>query len=495
MSTPLRVLIVEDSEDNSLLLKNELARGGYEVTYSRVETAEAMRAALAEGSWDIVVSNHRMPQFSSLDALKLHKELQSDIPFIVVSGNMGEELAVGAMKAGAHDYITKDNLTRLLPAVERELREAESRRQRRRAELELEQCRRRTESTSEAAGEGICGLDARGVIDFIKPLGAKRVGWGAVANQVIPKAGAKPSLVMQTVEDALADPPLPGASPTRMPSKAEFDPVVRKAFLDSSSATLAALWRPLKQLAGQGCHPDNQTCFRELLGVVRPLTTTAASVGLEGIAQMSSALEALLQELCDAPCRLSPSALLTIAQAIDTLRSLFAYPHGRSAKHPSWARILVVDDDAFARQAVSGVLSRVNLRAICVDSPVCALKRRTGKGFDLIVLDIEMPDANGFDLCSRFRAMPACRNTPIIFLSMRKDLKDRTESVLRGGNDYITKPFLHMELATKVLSFVIGGPLKLAHPAWESNGNGSESAFSRRELNALKQVILDSYDA
>jgi len=325
--------------------------------------------------------------------------------------------------------------------------------------------------------------------------GVVQQAWEAGANQVIPKAGTKPSLVIQMVENALANPSPPGASPTRTTSKAEFDPVVPKTFLDSSSETLAALWRPLKQLAGQGCHPDNQTCFRELLGVVRPLTTTAASVGLEGIAQMSSALEALLQELCEAPHRLSPSVLLTIAQVIDTLKSLFTYPHGGSAKNPSGARILVVDDDAFARQAVSCVLSRVNLRAICVDSPVRALKRRTGKGFDLIVLDIEMPDANGFDLCSRFRAMPACRNTPIIFLSVHKDLKDRTEAVLRGGNDYITKPFLHMELATKALSFVIGGTLKPARTAWESNGNGSESAFSRRELNALKQVILGSYDS
>jgi DNA-binding response OmpR family regulator len=91
--------------------------------------------------------------------------------------------------------------------------------------------------------------------------------------------------------------------------------------------------------------------------------------------------------------------------------------------------------------------------------------------------------------------MPACRNTPIIFLSVRKDLKDRTESVLRGGNDYITKPFLHTELATKALSFVIGGSLKPAHTAGKPNGNGSESVFSRRELNALKQVILGSYDS
>jgi CheY-like chemotaxis protein len=327
------------------------------------------------------------------------------------------------------------------------------------------------------------------------PGGMVQQAWEAGANQVIPKAGTKPGLVIQMVENALASPPPPATSPTWTTSKAEFDPVARKTFLDSSSETLAALWRPLKQLAVQGYHPDNQTCFRELLGVVRPLTTTAASLGLEGIAQMCSALEALLQELCDAPHRLSPSVLLTIAQATDTLESLFAYPHGGSAKNLSGARVLVVDDDAFARQAVSRVLSRVNLRAVCVDNPVRALKRRTGKRFDLIVLDIEMPEANGFDLCSRFRAMPACRNTPIIFLSVRKDLKDRTESVLRGGNDYITKPFLHTELATKALSFVIGGSLKPAHTAGKPNGNGSESVFSRRELNALKQVILGSYDS
>ncbi len=197
MSTPLHVLIVEDSEDDSLLLKSELARGGYDVTYRRVETADAMRAALAEGSWDIILSDHRMPQFSSLGALKLHKERKSDIPFIVVSGNMGEELAVGAMKAGAHDYIMKDNLTRLVPTVERELREAESCRQRRRMELELEQCHRRTESILEGAGEGICGLDAKGVINFINPLGAKLVGWRA--GELIGKS------LHETIHDRRAD--------------------------------------------------------------------------------------------------------------------------------------------------------------------------------------------------------------------------------------------------------------------------------------------------
>jgi len=123
-----------------------------------------------------------------------------------------------------------------------------------------------------------------------------------------------------------------------------------------------------------------------------PLTALASVAGLDGIAQMSAALEALLKELCDAPERLSPSVVLTIAQAIDTLKFLFAYPDGGWAKNPAAARILVVDDDEFARIAISRALALVNLKAICADSPLHALKRRTGKRFDLIILDIEMPD-------------------------------------------------------------------------------------------------------
>jgi PAS domain S-box-containing protein len=177
MSRPLRVLIIEDSEDDAQLVSQDLHRAGYDVTSQRVDTAEAMTAALEDGDWDLIISDHRMPRFSSLAALKVYKERDCDMPFLVVSGSIGEELAVSAMKAGAHDYIMKDNLTRLAPAVERELREAQGRRQRRQAEQALAESRRRTESILEVAGEGICGLDARGGITFINPLGAKLIGW------------------------------------------------------------------------------------------------------------------------------------------------------------------------------------------------------------------------------------------------------------------------------------------------------------------------------
>jgi PAS domain S-box-containing protein len=134
MSKPLRVLIVEDSEDDALFLLHELRKGGYTVTSERVDTAPAMSAALEKQAWDVVIADYVMPYFSAPDALILLKGKGIDLPFIVVSGKIGEDIAVATMKAGAHDYIMKDNLKRLVPAVERELREAVERQERRRAE-------------------------------------------------------------------------------------------------------------------------------------------------------------------------------------------------------------------------------------------------------------------------------------------------------------------------------------------------------------------------
>ncbi|HVO33665.1 MAG TPA: diguanylate cyclase, partial [Elusimicrobiota bacterium] len=130
MGIPLRVLIVEDSEDDSLLLLHALRKGGYDPVHRRVDTAPAMTQALANESWDIIVSDHRMPSFDATHALNILKQAGSDVPFVIVSGSIGEEIAVGAMRSGAKDYLMKNNLTRLCAVVDRELREAEVRRQR-----------------------------------------------------------------------------------------------------------------------------------------------------------------------------------------------------------------------------------------------------------------------------------------------------------------------------------------------------------------------------
>lgn len=131
--TPLQVLIIEDSEDDALLLAGCFKRAGYALDYERVENAEATRTALLAHPWDAVLSDHSMPSFSANSALKLMQELQLDLPFIIVSGVIDEETAIAAMRAGAHDYLSKDRLDRLIPAVEREMREAKNRAERRAA--------------------------------------------------------------------------------------------------------------------------------------------------------------------------------------------------------------------------------------------------------------------------------------------------------------------------------------------------------------------------
>lgn len=145
----LRILVVEDSEDDALFNLNQIKKGGYDIYYERVETAETFITAINSKSWDIIFSDFKMPRFSGLKALILLKESGKDIPFIIISGVIGEEVAVEAMKSGAHDYIMKNNLNRLLPAVERELHESEERVKKR----VLEQKQKQVDETLKASEE------------------------------------------------------------------------------------------------------------------------------------------------------------------------------------------------------------------------------------------------------------------------------------------------------------------------------------------------------
>ena len=134
MDALLQTLFVDDSEDDTLLILRELRHGGYNPVYERVEKASDMKAALSRKKWDIVLSDYNMPYFSTSEALSILKESGIDVPFVIVSGAIGEENAVQLMKEGAHDYVMKDRLRRLVPVIERELLEAEERKSRRAAE-------------------------------------------------------------------------------------------------------------------------------------------------------------------------------------------------------------------------------------------------------------------------------------------------------------------------------------------------------------------------
>ena len=150
----LSVLIVEDSADDADLMSGELRQAGLEVLQERVENAEEMHAALAKQPWDLILSDFRLPRFNARQALELLQKTGVDIPFIVVSGAIGEVTAAELMRAGAHDYVMKDNLTRLPAAVTREIKEAQDRREYRRAAEALRESEERWKFALEGAGEG-----------------------------------------------------------------------------------------------------------------------------------------------------------------------------------------------------------------------------------------------------------------------------------------------------------------------------------------------------
>jgi len=177
LSRPLQILVAEDSEEDAALMYRAIEKSGVQCEFRRVETADEMSAALESQPWDAVIADYRMPKFDGLAALALVKERQLDVPFIIVSGHITEDTAVAAMKAGAHDYVMKDRLARLAPAVAREMRDAAVRRAQRAAEFDLreEQTFRTTIEASIPSGIAVVGLDGRQ--SYVNPAFCRMVGW------------------------------------------------------------------------------------------------------------------------------------------------------------------------------------------------------------------------------------------------------------------------------------------------------------------------------
>lgn len=187
MKQAIRILLVEDSRDDAELLLLELRRKGYEPISERIETAEAMRESLGRRKWDVVISDFIIPGFGGLEALSLFKEQNLDIPFIVVSGKIGEEVAVSAMKAGAADYVMKDNMGRVVPAIERALREAALRQEKKRADDALRESEERFRELAEHIEDAFFIFeqpadDSPGIVSYVSPAFANI--WGLPAKSL-----------------------------------------------------------------------------------------------------------------------------------------------------------------------------------------------------------------------------------------------------------------------------------------------------------------------
>jgi PAS domain S-box-containing protein len=177
MGASLRLLIVEDSRDDALLVVRELQRAGYQLHVERVDSAPALQAALDRETWDVVIADHSMPGFSGTAALALLRERRIDLPFIFVSGTLGEDIAVEAMRAGASDYVMKGDLKRLAPAIERELREAQGRWAQRRAETALADSEKRLVGILESALDAHVTMNSDGIITGWSPQAESMFGW------------------------------------------------------------------------------------------------------------------------------------------------------------------------------------------------------------------------------------------------------------------------------------------------------------------------------
>jgi DNA-binding response OmpR family regulator len=298
--------------------------------------------------------------------------------------------------------------------------------------------------------------------------------WRAGATKCLSKTGCTPrefiDVVRQTVGGS-GDPSRAGSGDTKFRRKSksatlvgaadsEFKTDLQKSFIDSLPVTLATLRADLKNLTKSDRQTDQIQQIHQLYRRMRALTGNASIVNLIQIAQMSAAIEALLKELYEKPDSINTSTLRTIVAAVDFLGFLFEHGITADKQELSAASILVVDDEPISRRAIIYALEKAYLQSVEVGDPKTALDMLVEKKFDLVFLDVNMPGMTGFELCTKLRALPAHKKTPVVFVTALSDFDNRTSSMMAGGNDFIAKPFLFIELTVKALIHVLRGKLQ-----------------------------------
>jgi len=319
--------------------------------------------------------------------------------------------------------------------------------------------------------------------------------WQAGANRCISKADCNPKTMVEIVERLLEQKNAPSAPPAPVtvfaaPSASAplavmpvvyppmgtiqaastaadvaFQAELRHVLMESSRETMNTLRALLHNFLKATTPETRVTTISDLLRKMRSLTGNAGMAGAQRLAKMASAIEAFLSELQVKPELITPSTLRTVAQAVDFIEDLFKHCGPAEAVQLPNNSILVVDDDPISRKAVIYALEKVGLKSLNLDEPNSALAILSSNTFELIFLDVEMPGMSGFELCQKIRALPAHAKTPVVFVTGLTDFDSRTKSMLSGGNDFIAKPFIFLELGVKALIHVLRSQLKGTVPA------------------------------
>lgn len=395
-----RILIIEDDQIVANVYRNKFTVEGFQVEVARdgavgLELAHSYRP-------DAVILDLILPKVPGLEVLKSLRANEDfkQTPIIVLSNTYLTNMVQDAWKAGATKCLSKANCDpkQVIQILHRVLQPPDR---------------------------------ANGKAASTAP--PPQVPWPASAG---PATGAQAHASSETPE------PVSQAS-------------LRRAFLARHPATLAALRVSLQGLIKADTERDRLSHIGELYERIRRLTGDAGICGSSLIAQMSDALEALLKELLEKPGNINPSTLRTVASAIDFLASLFHQRRLAETHARPQPEILVVDDDVISRRAINHALDQAGLAALTVEDPQRALALLSEKPFDLVILDVVMPGMTGYELCARLRTLPTNARTPVIFVTVLTDFESRANSTVSGGNDFIAKPFLFIELAVKALVYAL----------------------------------------
>ncbi len=302
----------------------------------------------------------------------------------------------------------------------------------------------------------LSGVDALPVIVFSNAYvpGLIKAAVEAGATKCVNKSDCTPRQMVETIREVLNITPTPHRTLSE-----PFEEEDQANLVADFCAAVPRRFGGLRAVYGAFVAARNDdlrlTELYEMYRQARGLAGAAGVGGFRKIAQLSGALEALLLQLHARPAIITSSTTRTIAQAIDRLAELFDHPTRPSESEVSASpAILVVDDEIISREAIGSALEKANLEAVCLEDSIAAEVVLKETHFDLIFLDVEMPGLSGLDLCASIQKMATNSTTPVVFVTCHSDFESRARAVLTGGKDFISKPFLPVELVVKALTWL-----------------------------------------